>query len=172
MGSVYGDLRLLQLTMDQLRATPWLEIPADNRRLVEGASHPERVATLSGVRWDRHAQNVAGSAIAARVVAEFPLLTRFESSRFGEFVFQELPAAARTRLGIDTLQVRLDRCVQSPFGVELAEVTIPGHMAPDRPQDQEATVVTAEEGVIGLSYGGQQYTYTRMGLERTDEPAQ
>lgn len=170
IGSVYEDLRILQLTMDRLAAVPSLEIPADNRLLVEGATHPERLAAFSGHAWEKHSQNIEGRTIAARVLAEFPLLERVEGSSFGSFTFQELSGSARTRLGIDTLTVPLDHAVAGPFGIQLTEVTIPGHMAPERADDEAASVVSASDGTVRLSYGGRTFSYTRFGLEWINEP--
>lgn len=163
-GSVYEDLRTLELTRRVLIERPEVSIPQDNRRLVEAVTHPERLASLEteDERWARHAQNIEGGELAQAIAASNA--TAIFDQYFGEFQFNESGSKVVVRLGADTLQLPLDRPIVSPFGQALQEVVIPGHLAPSRPED----VVTVEEtrnGVSVLQCGDRRYRYSRYGLE-------
>ncbi|RME48885.1 MAG: CRISPR-associated helicase Cas3', partial [Chloroflexi bacterium] len=127
-GSVYSDLRSLELTRRTLLETPTISIPADNRRLVEAATHPESLAALEKEhkRWEKHGQGIIGSAILNAQQAD---CVRLPLDRcFGDFAFNELGLKVATRLGADALRLPLDRPVTSPFGQTLHELTIPEHL--------------------------------------------
>ncbi|MDW8284363.1 MAG: CRISPR-associated helicase Cas3', partial [Myxococcales bacterium] len=171
-GSVYDDLRTLQLTRDLLAQQPVISLPKDNRWLVEMTTHSERLATLDSERWQKHAQQVEGSGLAQVIRAHYAAIGELYDQPFGEFVFKPpADAQARTRLGLDTLRILLDRTVTSPFGQALAEIILPGHMAPSQRTDSPAEVVeTGQDGIL-LRYSGALYRYSRLGLEKPDEPA-
>lgn len=170
-GSVYEDLRMLELTWVLLKETPNVEIPFDNRRLVEGATHPERLASLQGDRWLRHAQMMGGRALSKELAAFYA--AESYGKAFGECRFNDIAenATARTRLGLDTLRIRLDAAAAGPFGAEIAEITIPGHLAPKDTGEDAAEVTVRRDGELVLRYGEQYYRYSRYGLEKLDEPA-
>lgn len=172
LGSVYDDLRVMQLTRDLLVEQPILNLPANNRRLVEMATHTERLALLKGGRWAKHGQKIEGAGLAQTLRAHYASLGELYEKSFGEFTFKEpSDKDARTRLGLDTLRIPLDRQVESPFRQPLAEITIPGHLAPAQIPETPAEVLESDAAGITLRYGGLRYRYSRHGLERIDEPA-
>ncbi len=171
IGSVYPDVRAMQRTRDLLAEWGTIEIPRDNRRLVEQATHPQALAVLAGERWARHAQAVDGTGLAQRVQAHFALLPPLYEQAFNGFSFHEASEAMRTRLGLDTLRVPLSRAVESPFGVPLPEMLIPAHLLGGAARADVAEVLSASAQEIGLAYGGTVYRYSRFGLERQDERA-
>lgn len=72
-GGVYPDLLQLEATLRLLEAHATIAIPADNRRLVEHALHPEVIDALAaelGTAWLNHAASRAGTAYADRGTAE------------------------------------------------------------------------------------------------------
>lgn len=164
LGSVYPDLRIARLTLDLLAATPLLAIPRDNRRLVEGATHPEALGTLDSPPWQRHAREVEGGEMAQALQAT---LVGIRPQPFGTFIFNPLNTTVKTRLGMNDLRVRLDRTVTSPFGQPLAELVIPGHLAPATME--EAAVVLAQTAErLALRCGEAMYRYSRLGLEKLE----
>ena len=170
-GSVYEDLRALELTRRKLAERPVVELPDDCRPLVEAATHPEALATLRGDRWDAHAREVEGGELA-RAVAAAGVSAVFDRP-FAEVEFHEAAARIGTRLGTDRLQLPLERPVRSPFGAELRELVIPGHMAPVQP-DAAVAVEREESGELVFRCGDRRYRYSRYGLERAthaDEPS-
>jgi CRISPR-associated endonuclease/helicase Cas3 len=171
LGSVYPDMRVLQLTFQLLAEHSRLHLPRQNRLLVEGATHAERLACLQGECWMKHGQRVEGTQVAQEVRAEYAAISDLYEKSFGDFQFHEIGSEAKTRLGLNTLRVPLDRTVRSPFGQSLTEVTIPGHMAPENPPESPARVLDTNLSGITIEYGNRHYFYSRHGLEKLDEPA-
>lgn len=161
-GSVYVDLRTLELTRRALRERPLVSIPRDNRWLVEAVTHPEQLGLLKGERWERHGQAVEGGELAQAVAASYAAAVY--DQYFGEFEFNEAGGKVVVRLGADSLQLRLNRHLVSPFGQVLQEVVIPGHLAPETP-DEILTVEEAHAGRALLRCGDRRYQYSRYGLE-------
>jgi len=168
LGSVYEDMRSLELTRRMLIEKPLVTIPQDNRSLVEGATHPEQLETLKGKCWQAHGQRVDGATLAQEISAHYAAAVYDHA--FGEFVFNEMNAMARTRLGLDTLRVPLNEAVEGPFGRLLTEALIPGHLAPKEKTDEKVIVIACVDNMVSLRYGDRYYRYSRLGLERSDEP--
>lgn len=169
LGSVYEDLRTLELTRRLLAECTNVVIPHDNRRLVEGATHPEQLASLPGERWAKHGQKVDGVTLSKEIAA-FYAATEYDKP-FGEFTFNELNEKARSRLGLDNLRIPLVAVVPGPFGADVSEIIIPGHLAPKTRGEETAEIVRQETDGMVLGYGERHYRYSRYGLERLDESA-
>lgn len=161
-GSVYEDVRVLELTRDMLVAQPVVQLPAENRRFVEGATHPAALATLIGDRWAKHGQSVEGAGTAEAMAASAVVIPR--EQYFGRFEFNELGGRAATRLGLDSLQLPLDRPVVSAFGHTIHELVIPRHLSP-KSAPEMLTVQSQDAEVVRLLAGERLYQYTRYGLE-------
>jgi len=161
-GSVYEDLRALELTRLALLETPVVEIPGDNRRLVEAVTHPERLRTLSTERWQRHGQNIEGGEVAKAIAAG--QVAAVFNEYFGLAAFNELGGRVAVRLGADSLQLPLDHPLRSPFGQLLHEIVIPGHMKPDQPAES-VSIEAIENGTAILRCANRRYRYSRYGLE-------
>ena len=172
IGSVYPDLRSLQRTWETVTSTPLIEIPRDNRRLVEAATHPQSLSHLTGPRWERHATVLEGAGIAHDVHAHQVSLPPLYDRPFGQFHFNELTEQVRTRLGLDSLRLPLPEPVTGPFGVLLREMVIPGHLCPDPGSEPAITDLRQAAGEITFTIGSHHFRYTRLGLERihTDNP--
>lgn len=171
LGTVYEDLRILQLTRDLVAAASTIEIPRDNRRLVEAATHPERLATLQGDAWARHAQYIEGIGGAQQSAAHAAAIPH---KHFGDFMF---PTAVEghlaTRLGLNDRRLLLGGVFTSPFGRVLEEINLPGHLARGLEVEQ-AHVVSREGNTLTIQADPQGqfvYRYSRFGLEKIDEPA-
>ena len=155
---------MVRRTLDLLAEKLTLAIPCDNRWLVEGATHPEALTTLDSPLWQRHGQEVEGGAMAQAVQAT---LVSIRPQPFGSFTFNPLNATVQTRLGLNDRRVRLDRTVTSPFGQRLAELVIPGYLAPVT-VEEEAVVLAEQADGLTLRYGDMRYRYSRLGLERLE----
>src|SRR5690606_13388221 len=70
-GTVYEDLRVLELTRQVLLERPEVDIPRDNRWLVEATTHSERRQALPGERWQLHGQHVEGVDMAGGIAAAY-----------------------------------------------------------------------------------------------------
>lgn len=165
-GSVYEDLRTLELSRRALNERPEVRIPQDCRRLVEAVTHPQALSSLQGGRWARHGENIEGGELAQAIAASH--VAAIYDQYFGEFEFNELGGMVTVRLGADSLQLPLDRPFISPFGQRLDEVVVPGHLAPKHPQDVVAVEVLQDNGTARLRCGDRRYRYGRYGLEEEE----
>lgn len=161
IGYVYPDLRVLQRTVDELAARGEVDIPRDNRALVELATHPEALARLTGDAWQRHAQYLTGKLISELRAAE---LSALDEQPFGECQFRAPDEHITTRLGANDHRVQLPSKPLSPFGGRLDELTIPGHLAPKTLDDTACELVERADGFT-FAVGGRHYRYSRFGLE-------
>lgn len=164
-GSVYEDLRMLELTMRTLLECPEVNIPLDNRRLVEVVTHPQRLAALKEERWERHGQQVEGGELAQAIAAGHVVCQY--NNYFGDLEFNEAGGKVAVRLGAKSLQISIEHPIISPFGQTLKSIVIPEHMAPVHPEEL-IKIEKAEEGKGGfaiLRCADRRYRYSRYGLE-------
>jgi len=165
-GSVYEDLRMLELTWQVLRERSEISIPEDNRFLVEYVTHPENLRSFRGQRWLAHHLEVSGVALASRVNAE-SILQQFHKP-FGHLEFVDSGRAVAARLGSSSFHVRLAEGLESPFGATLTHLIIPEHlMAKDWNAEDVLEVLEAGE-VSLLRLAEKTYSYSRYGLEVVD----
>ena len=167
LGSVYEDLRILQLTRDLVAAGPVIEIPRDNRHLVETATHPERLDQLQGDAWTHHKNHIVGAGSAQKLAADAAAMPE---AHFGEFMFPSaIEEHLATRLGLSDRTLSLGRSYSSPFGQTIAEINIPGHLAPNQEIEQAHLVsLEGDNLLIQADPAGQYiYRYSRFGLEKT-----
>ena len=170
LGTVYPDLRILEATWRLLRPEPRLRIPADNRRLVEECVHPERLRALAaelGEAWRTHEQSVWGQLISDVQLANLNAVDRHipfddRACRFPDRGERKIP----TRLGLDDRRVRLEPAFHSPFGEEIAELTIPDFLARGVPADAELAEDVCDKGDgVSFRFGPTRlYCYDRLGL--------
>jgi len=165
-GTVYEDLRILQLTRDLIAGTPDIEIPRDNRHLVESATHPERLASLKGEAWKRHGMHIEGIGGAQQSAAHAAAMP---NEHFGDFMFPNaVEEHLATRLGLSDRTLSLGGSHTTPFGQAITEINIPGHLAP-KIEIEQAHLVSLEGDtlLIQADPAGQTiYRYSRFGLEK------
>lgn len=173
LGSVYRNLLSIEATWRQLHARPELQIPDDNRELVERCTDPETLSLLaeqSGDVWQRHWQDVEGKGRAQDGEAWMQALDWGEE--WDELAF---PSAGeervRTRLGTDALRVQFTEPVVSPFGQTLKEIAVPAWMVrevPTVPVSGFETTAFHDEDAVVFAFGETRLRYDRSGL--TKEP--
>lgn len=164
IGSVYSDARILQRTVELLRQHPEIEVPRDNRPLVEDALHPESLAALASPAWDRHVRYLEGVLLAELRQAEIGTL---DEVPFGECQFRADDGPIVTRLGANDRRARLPTPMRSPFGAMIDELLIPGHMARDVTEEVASDLVGDPDG-FRFRLGNRNYRYSRFGLELLD----
>lgn len=162
-GSVYEDLRSLELTLRFLKENPELTIPKDNRLFVEMATHPEALASLVGTKWSRHRNDLEGHKLAKKIIAG-EMICDYDQY-FGDAEFFDLDRSVFTRLGVNTLCFSLSEKVMSPFGQELSDIFVPQHLAPESLNESEMIVEEKGGGVIVMRCAERRYRYGRYGLE-------
>lgn len=169
-GTIYEDLRILQLTRDLVAASPVIEIPRDNRSLVESATHPERLASLKDEAWERHGMHIDGTGLAKVLAAHAAAIP---DKHFGDFSFSDWMSDKdsqhlATRLGLNDRILSLGGRYRTPFGQTIAEINIPGHLAPNI-EIEQAHLVSLEGDtlLIQAEPAGQHiYRYSCFGLEK------
>lgn len=168
-GGVYADVRILQATLDLIHADAQVRIPADNRRLVESATHPEALRLIEALSpvWANHGRQIDGDTGARRTNAKLGLLPL--DTPFADLNFPDEVKFA-TRLGAADRVANFDPAIPGPFGNPVCELPIRHHLLPPcLPDDAEPTNIRLEPGGFTFSFGRAHYRYSRLGLERLSE---
>lgn len=168
-GGVYPNLLQLEATLRLLEANPTVSIPADNRRLVERALHPDILDALAadlGAAWINHAAACAGIAHADRGTAGD--LSLDLSACWRDLVFPDNAETVATRLGARDLLVDFPDPPPGPFGQEVDRVAIPHWMARGVGPDASPELLPAVAGRVRFRLGERTYAYDRWGLTAAD----
>ncbi len=170
MGGVYIDLRTLEATRRLIDAAPTRSIPADNRTLVECATHSEAldaIAQAMGEAWVRFGNEVDGGRHATGTIANLHALA-FDR-HFGDQSFPDDQGSIGSRLGAADRLLVFDPAPPGPFGQPVQQLALRHHMLqPGVPADAQPDTVQALPDQPGFDFnlGGRQYRYSRYGLER------
>jgi CRISPR-associated endonuclease/helicase Cas3 len=171
LGTVYPDLRVIELTWRMLDEHSAWHLPAMNRLLVERCLHSEAldalVASLGGP-WRAHGQLIVGAIFGNSRIADLNLIDW--TRPYSETTFPD-ERRIPTRLGESDRRVHFDPPFPSPFGNQVAELTMPGRWALGAPDDQtHATAVECKDSATAFRFGERNYVYDRWGLRPdTDE---
>lgn len=164
---VYPDLLVLEATWRLIERQAEITIPADNRRLVEQALHPQQTEALVaelGTAWANHEATLLGTAYAERGTARD--WTFDVAQPFTHLLFPEGNEALATRLGTKDRLVRLDPAPPGPFGQAVGHLTVPAWMAPGVAAEEEAVIV-ADTPALAFTLGARRFVYDRWGLQAT-----
>ncbi|MCS4509971.1 CRISPR-associated helicase Cas3' [Xylophilus ampelinus] len=170
MGGVYVDLRVVEATRRLITAQPTRSIPADNRLLVEQATHPDALDAITqalGEAWVRFGIDYEGALAATKTVANLHALS-FDQP-FDDVRFPENEGRIGSRLGVADRIVVFDPPQQGPFGKAVTQLAIRHHLLPrGLAPDAQASQVSALPDVTGFTFGlgSAHYRYTRLGVER------
>lgn len=166
-GGVYADLRVLEATRALLVEHPVVSIPADNRYLVEVATHPDklhRIQEEKGDAWQTLAQRIEGGTGAQKTIGHLHALD--VEQIFGE---QEFPNDVQiaTRLGEQDRVLHFEPALPGPFGEPLKELPVRYHLlSKGLSPDAEPSDISQTATSITFHLGDAQFRYTRLGLER------
>ena len=162
IGKVYENIIGVLATRAWLRQHGEIRVPADNRAVVEAATHRGGLCELAralGGSWPGHLQSVEGTTSAnagsARIVA-----VDWEEPLTKNQPIQDL--AAETRLGLKDRLVDLEASLIGPFGKTVRMMNVPGWMVEE--EDAVVTAVTAREDEIRFRFGSKTFRYDRLGL--------
>lgn len=167
IGSVYADGRILQKTLDVLRACSEIVLPDDNRSLVENATHPDALKDL-GMAWSKHRDELEGKQLMELRLA---LTSTAQEHPFGELRYPGSDERIFTRLGTHGIEICLDPPPISPFGNTIKRIAIPEHMLPLKNSVRWPESVSPEVNSSGFDFslGSRRYRYTRFGFEIENE---
>ncbi len=160
---VYRDLSVLELTRRLVdRKAQWI-IPAQNRWLVESATHPEKIEALHrelGAAWEKYSNDVYGKDVADAGAARHVALPVTED--FADIKFPADEEKIRTRLGGEGARLIFPAPVIGPFGQKIRSVTLPEHWS--RGLDASAPEAEAVENGVSIRAGEARFSYDRRGL--------
>lgn len=106
-GSVYQNLPVLELTRRIVGTVEHVQIPRDNRFLIESVYHPDRLELFTSDAWAKAMEQTLGRrwahvSLAKDAVLDFSRTYPDNASRYRE------ERSIRTRLGDDTIRVQVD----------------------------------------------------------------
>ncbi|MET0399672.1 MAG: CRISPR-associated helicase Cas3' [Longimicrobiaceae bacterium] len=172
-GTVYPDLVDLELTLHTIREPGTIEIPRDNRRLVESVYHPERRQHLELLpEWtqyvlDRDGKEFATDTHALNTALDFSGKTYVSSAiKFSDAA----EAKIRTRLGDDRVRLPLGREIPCRYaqGKTVDFVELPEDVCASAGIDFTAPEFTAWETLpngMRCRLGAYTLSYTDAGWE-------
>ena len=169
LGPVYSDLRICQLTLEEIQRRGRFIVPDDCRELIELATHPDRLdqcAARSSV-WQTHGEKMDGRGYRHQSIADKACIHRTDDWQSERLTSAwELDEEAATRLGVRDCRVRVDwpSALQPEPDQQLERVSainVPGHWIFNI--DFEAVRVTGEWEITA---GTEVFRYSRSGFQR------
>ncbi|RVT87399.1 CRISPR-associated helicase Cas3' [Rhodobacteraceae bacterium CCMM004] len=161
---IYLDLRILEATRRCLEdRAPW-RIPADNRRLVETATHPDALAKVEAeMGWSGYGMRVDAKALAEGRAGSIVILDR--GAPF-PFAFPGSDEAVQTRLGSRGPILQLPEGTVGPFGAAVSTIAPPSHWCHGLTGEETVEVAHCEDG-LRLTLQDREFFYRTAGLSRT-----
>jgi CRISPR-associated endonuclease/helicase Cas3 len=169
-GGVYPDLRMIEATKRLIQAHPSRQIPADNRVLVEHATHSQALLAIEnelGDDWKKLGQAIEGDTSAQRGVGHLHTLPYDDA--FSDVLFPDSDQKIATRLGAADRLVTFDPPQPGPFKQDVKQLALRFHQVPKGVSpDAEPTDIAALPDQAGFEFnlGASRYRYNRFGLER------
>ena len=171
-GHVYVSLQTLEATRRLIDEYPEWRIPAMNRELVERATHPDVLESITqemGEAWRAHANSTEGGYLGDKQTARSNVVrldkSFFEDNR--DVVFGSAEERIRTRLGDDRIDIAFDPQPVSPFdpsrSIDKLAVSVDWLKGQEVPEAIEAAPV---DGGFAFSIGNRRLLYHRLGLHR------
>ena len=168
INGIYLDLASLELTRRLIDEQQSWQIPEMNRELVEGATHPDRLAALigeKGARWERYDRDVGGAEAAKSIIAQLNALDREHD--YASLRFPSSDERVMTRLGEGAVVLDLPEPLKGPFGPPITRIPLPAHWARGAGDGNETiNIIAATRTPVKFEFAGQQFHYTRAGLEK------
>lgn len=170
-GGIYDDMRALEATRRSIGEGFWT-IPADNRRLVEAATHPDALSAIAaemGEAWVREERDLCGAYFALRSGAKSIVLDRSKAFDGVDELFGD-SSAVMTRLGEERFVIDLPAGTTGPFGGPVTRLALRARDGVDAGALDDPRVTPVEGGFV-LGVGGKDFLYGRTGLAtHTNEP--
>ena len=168
IAGVYLDLRGVEATRRMLaEGGPWF-IPADNRRLVEAATHEGALREIEReMGWEGYTMRVVAQALAEAGQARDLALDR--SAPFPH-AFPDADETVQTRLGARGPILELPEGTVGPFGGPITQLTPPAWWCRGL-TGQKPPVVEPQEPGLRITVDEMAFLYSRDGLRRTDGTA-
>lgn len=168
-GGVYPDLRMIEATKRLIQAQLSRQIPAENRMLVEHATHTEALQAVEqelGAEWQKLGQAIEGDTSARRGIGHLHTLPYDDA--FGDVLFPDSDQKIATRLGAADRLVIFDPPQPGPFQQDVKQLTLRHHQIPEGVSpDSLPTDISVLPDSAGFEFtlGKARYRYNRLGLE-------
>jgi CRISPR-associated endonuclease/helicase Cas3 len=169
-GGVYPDLRMVEATKRLIQAQPSRQIPADNRLLVEHATHTEALQAIEkeqGADWQKLGQSIEGDTSARRGIGHLHTLPYDDA--FGDVLFPDSDQKIATRLGAADRLVVFEPPQPGPFQQAVKQLALRHHQIPEgvSPDALPTDIGVLPNGAgFEFALGKARYRYNRFGLER------
>lgn len=171
LGTVYGDLRILEATWKLIDQRPTWTIPTMNRELVEAATHPENLQqfAVQSDAWQLHTQQVAGIKAAHNIIAGVHNINR--NKPFGDETFsRDASEKIQTRLGEYDRLLNFDPPIPGPFGSKISQLKLAEHFCKGVAHDELPTDIQhPAPGATRFRFGSNTFVYDRLGLRLDNE---
>ena len=165
---IYRNLAVIELTRQLVERRPCWSIPEMNRELVEGATHPERVACLlekKGDAWKKYDRKFGGVIAAEAAFAGLQRLDR--DITYGQEKFPSSDERIMTRLGEEGIVLTLDPPPVGPFGKQVTRLALPARWSRGvTVEDIEKVTLSPSAEGFEFALGFCSFAYRRAGLER------
>ena len=179
-GGVYPDLRMVEATKRLIQAQPSRQIPADNRVLVEHATHTEAVLAIEkelGAAWQKLGQDIEADTGTRRIMGHLHTLPYDLNFDHRDVLFPDSDQKIATRLGAADRLVTFNPPQPGPFQRAVKQLALRHHQIPEGVSPDgipmDIRVLTDSAG-FEFTLGKARYRYNRFGLERlkTDDKNQ
>lgn len=168
-GEVYDDLRIIEATWRLIETMPCWSVPADNRRLVERATHPDRLDAIfaellaGDAGWQTWLNQALGKWSGQKQQAGYALLDR--NAPFDKLRPFDADDRLATRLGAADRLLSFDPPPGGPFGAPVATLRIPAHLLGGIASEAGPTaILPAAAGGFTFALGSRRFCYDRLGL--------
>lgn len=169
-GGVYPDLRMIEATKRLIQAQTSRQIPADNRVLVEYATHTDALKVVEkelGADWQKLGQAIEGDTSARKGMGHLHTLPYDDA--FGDVLFPDSDQKIATRLGAADRLVTFEPPQPGPFQQGVKQLALRHHQIPEgvSPDAIPADIsVLPDSAGFEFTLGTARYRYNRFGLER------
>ncbi len=164
LSGVYMDVSGISATLSEIKSEPLWRIPEMNRKLVERATHPERLEEIAKKNgWEDYHRRVTGKALAQTHGAKLVTLDR--KKPFPDSFPDD--KAIRTRLGTDGIILALPEGTMGPFGHCVKTISLPQHWSRGL-TGKEKVVIEAGTPLV-FKIGDRRFCYDATGLQRMEE---
>ena len=165
---IYPDLRSIEATRRLIQERPTIRIPADNRMLVEAATHPEPLRAMEalGEDWQRLGQQIDGRTGAERSIAQLHGLD--VDTPFDEQPGFPTDLDIATRLGERDRLLMFELAPIGPFGQALRQLPVRHFLVKGIDPDAQPLAIESHDGTIQFSLENARFRYSRLGLEKID----
>lgn len=164
LSGVYLDVPGLAATLHEIETAPLWRIPQMNRRLVERATHPERLDEIAAQHgWEDYRRRETGKTIAEIMGAQNVILDRREAFPCS-FPSDEV---IRTRLGESGAIVTFPDDTIGPFGSPVTTLALPAHWSRGLTGDESPEIIAKAPLTFRVEAAG--FVYDASGLTRLEE---